>query len=137
MFLFKFNKFEFRYLKHQFLNKESIFYLFSDLYILLLPPMTLQPIEGHGLSTDCGLHFHFSVVWGEKSSSQFRSDVWSVCKTPQPLLTFFTEIIATNRQLPKSLTMLCWHRSHTLADNSPARNLMGVASYQFKAFRLK
>ena len=39
------------------------------------------PVD-HGLETDCWSHIHLSVDRDERSSSQFRSDVWSLHRVP-------------------------------------------------------
>ena len=41
-------------------------------------------------------------------------------------LTFYARIIATNQQLPKFLTILGWHRSHALAENSSPQRIETV-----------
>ena len=55
---------------------------------------------------------------GGRSSNQFRDDMCSGCTVIQSFLSFQAGIIAKNQQLPKFLTMLGWHRSHT---RSPTR----------------
>ena len=42
----------------------------------------LQPTQGQDLSTDCWPHFHLCADRSERSSSQFRDDVWAACRIP-------------------------------------------------------
>ena len=42
----------------------------------------LQPIEGLGLPTDFWPYFHLSADRGERSSSEFRRDMWSDVEFP-------------------------------------------------------
>ena len=53
----------------------------------------------------------------ERISSHFRSKGIVSTLGSQQLLTFYIERTTTNEQLPKFLTMLSWHQSHTMAEN--------------------
>ena len=49
--------------------------------------MALHPTDGQDLPTDCWPLVHLFAHRGERSSSQFRDDVWSVRQVTQPRLT--------------------------------------------------
>ena len=65
---------------------------------------TLQPIEDHGLPTDCWLHFHLSAGRDERSSSQFRDDAWSPCRVSKLVLAFQTICRQSEKFLTQPIT---------------------------------
>ena len=81
--------------------------------------MVQQPIEAQGQPTD---YVNFSSGKKERTSSRFRGELCSSRRVPRSLLAFVTEIIATDQQLPKFLTLR--QRSDTLAESSSLQ--MGI-----------